>query len=76
MGAVHLGVVELERDRQSPFPQMPSVSAPYYERIVEYPAVHSHCTVNVILDQSGSADDHTVGDVVIRAALRHLLRQT
>ena len=75
MGAVHLGVVELERDRQSPFPQMPSVSAPYYERIVEYPAVHSDCTVNVILDQSRSADDHAVGDVVVQACFLHLLRK-
>ena len=72
MGAVHLGVVELERDRQSPFPQMPSVSAPDHKRVVEYSAVHSDCTVNVILDQSGCADDHTVGDVVVPAAFRHL----
>ena len=54
---------------------MPSVPAPDHERVVEYPAVHSDCTVNVILDQSRSADDHAVGDVVIRAALRHLACQ-
>ena len=54
---------------------MPSVSAPYYERIVEYPAIHPDCTVYVILNQSGSADDHAVGDVVVPATFRHLLRK-
>ena len=73
MCAVHLDVVELEGYRQCPFPQMPSVLAPYQKRIIEYAAVHADCSVYVILCESGCADNHTVGQVVIPAAFGNLL---
>lgn len=51
MGAVHLGVVELERDRKRSFQPTAPVFAPDQERIVEYAAVHTHGTVYFILRQ-------------------------
>ena len=50
---------------------MPPVSAPYKERIVEYSAVHPHCTVYVILCQRRGTYNHAVCQVVIQATFRH-----
>ena len=75
MCAVHLGVMELERYRQCPFPQMPFVLAPYQKRIIEHSAVHADGSVYVILCEGGCSDNHTLGQVVIPAAFGNLLCQ-
>ena len=72
MGAVHLGMMELEGDRQCRLEKAPFILAPDDERVIEDTAVHTHCTINVILGQGGGADDHTVLQVVVLAALPNL----
>ena len=72
MGAVHLGVVELERDRKRSFQPTAPVFAPDQERIVEYAAVHTHGAVYFILRQRRGADDHAISQVMVRTCLGHL----
>ena len=58
--AVHLRVVELERERQvipEPFLFVP---APDNKGIIENTAVHTNSSVNFRIYDSGRADDHTV----------------
>ena len=43
--AVHLGVMELERNGQRAFSKAVPVFSPNQERIVEYAAVHADCSV-------------------------------
>lgn len=73
MGAVHLGVVELEGDLEGRPEEVAFVAGPNKERIVEDAAVHADCAVDVVLRQGRGADDHRVGKVVIPARLGHLL---
>lgn len=75
MGAVHLGVVELEGDGERPPPEVPSVLAPDEEGVVVYAAVHAYCAVYLGLDEGGGADDHAVGEVVVCAGLGDLAGQ-
>ncbi len=70
--AVHLGVVELEGDLESRLEEAALVPSPNEERIVEDAAIHSYRPIYVVLHQSRSADNHTVGQVVISATLGHL----
>lgn len=72
MGAVHLGMMELEGDRQGRLEKAPFILAPDGERVIEDAAVHTHCTINVILGQGGGADDHIFLQVVVLAALPNL----
>ena len=72
MGAVHLGVVELERDRKRSLQPTAPAFAPNHERIVEYAAVHAYGTIDLILRQRRSADNHAVGQIVVRTRFGHL----
>lgn len=76
MGTVHLRVVELKRHAERRPEQPSAVLAPNQEGVVEYAAVHAHCAVNVVLRECRSANDHTVGQVVVRTRVRHLPRET
>ena len=76
MGAVHLGVVELERDRKRSLQPTAPVFAPNHERIVEYPAVHAHGTIDLVLRKGRSADDHAVRQIVVRIRFSHLPRES
>ena len=51
VGTVHLGVVELEGDRQDSPKAFLTVAAPVEERIVEYAAVQVYHTIDLIRDQ-------------------------
>lgn len=53
-----------------------SVFAPYHERIVEDAAVHSNCSVNIVLGERGSADYHAVGEVMVLATFCDLSGKT
>ena len=75
MSAVHLGVVELERDRERCFKQSAAVSAPYHKRIVVNAAVHPHGSIKLRVDNGGCPDDHFVVYIVILAAFGGLRRQ-
>jgi len=75
VGAVHLGVVELERNGQSRFQEAFAVAAPDDEGVVEDAAVHADGAVNIILRQGRCADYHTVGDVVVLTRSGYLPRQ-
>ena len=73
VGAVHLGVVELEGDRQGIPEPMSAVSAPEQEGVVEDTAVHTNNAVNFSVHNGRSADDHGVfRQVTVLAALGHL----
>ena len=72
MGAVHLGVMELEGDGET-CPEKPFfIFAPNHKWIIENAAVHPYSTVNAVLSQGGGADDHTVRQVMVFAALPNL----
>ena len=73
MCAVHLGVVELEGDGESCLEEAALVLPPNEEGIVEDATIHADCTIDVILRQSRSADDHVVRQVVIGAGFSNLL---
>ena len=75
MGAVHLRVVELERDGERRFKEPPPVAAPDQERIVEHAAVHAHGPVDRVLRQRRGADHHAVCQVVVLARLGDLPRE-
>lgn len=75
MGAVHLRMVELERDGEHRPEQPPPVLAPDQERIVEYAAVHAHGTVDLVLRKGRGADDHAVRQVVVLARFGDLPRE-
>ena len=72
MGAVHLGVVELERDTERCPEKSAAVSAPYQKWVVEDAAVHADCAVDLALSQGGGADDHAFGKIMIGARLGDL----
>lgn len=75
MRAVHLGMVELERQLQRR-PEKPlMIFAPNEKRIVENAAVHADCAVDFGIHNGGGADDHAVGQVVIFTAFRNCARQ-
>ena len=73
MGAVHLGVVELEGDLEGRPEEAAFVAGPNKERIVVDAAVHADCAVDVVLHQSRCSYHHRVGEVVIPACLSHFL---
>ena len=75
MGAVHLGVVELERQLQRCLKMPPVIFAPDEKRIVENAAVHAHGAVDLGVRKGRGADDHAIGQVVVFTALGRLLRQ-
>src|SRR5699024_6366751 len=71
MRAVHLRVMKLKRKRQVIPKPFLSISAPDDKRIVENAAVHSDSSVDFRIDNSRSADDHTVfGQVSVLTACR------
>lgn len=73
--AVHLRVVELERNSQGPFPKVPLVFAPNQEGVVEPAAIHADGSVYFILGEGGRANNHAVGQVMVLATSGHLSRQ-
>lgn len=75
VGTVHLGVMELERQLQRRFENAPVVPAPDEEGGVENAAVHADGTVKLGIHDGGGTDDHTVGEIMVLAALRRLTRQ-
>ena len=75
MCAVHLGVVKLEREFQRRPEKTFLIFAPDEEWIVENAAVHADGTVKLGIHDGGGTDDHTVGEIMVLAALRRLTRQ-
>lgn len=69
VGAVHLGMMELEGDCKSGLEKTPFILAPDGKRVIEDATVHAHCAVNVILGQGRGPYSHTVRQVVVLAAL-------
>ena len=73
MGAVHLRVVELERDGQIVSEEPLLVFAPDDKRVIEYAAVHANGAVDLSVDYCGCADDHAVfGQIPVSAAFRDI----
>ena len=60
MRAVHLRVMELERELQHRFEESLAVLAPNEKGIVENAAVHAHGPVELGIHNGGGADDHAV----------------
>ena len=58
--AVHLRVMELERELQRRFEESLAVFAPNEKGIVENAAVHAHGSVKLRIHDGGGADDHVV----------------
>ena len=73
--AVHLGVVELERELQRRPEKSFLIFAPDDEWIVENAAVHADGTVDLGIHDGGGADDHAVGQVVVFTVFRCLVCQ-
>ena len=73
--AVHLRVVELERNRKLVTEKPLFVPPPYQKRIVENAAVHAHRAVKLRVDDCRSADDHALGGQVKILALLGNLRR-
>ena len=46
--------------------------APYHERVVEYTAIHPHCTINVVLHQCRCAYHHAVCQIMILSSFGNL----
>ena len=75
MCAVHLSMVELERQLQRR-PEKPlMIFAPDDEWIVENAAVHADGAVDLGIHDGGGADDHAARQVVIFTAFRNCARQ-
>lgn len=75
MCAVHLSMVELERQLQ-PCPEKPlMIFAPDDEWIVENAAVHAGGAVDLGIHDGGGADDHAVGQIVIFTDFRYFVCQ-
>ena len=72
VGAVHLGMMELEGDCQGGLEKAPFILAPDGKRVIEDATVHAHCAVNVILGQGRGPYSHTVRQVVVLADLPNL----
>ena len=73
MGAVHLGVMELERNRQQIPKQLLSVPAPDHEGVIENTAVHAHRTIDLRIYNGGCTDHHTCfGQISVLTGLRYL----
>lgn len=89
MSAIHLCMVELERNFECRFkiwrwPLQPwrqivdrlyPVFRPNHERVVEYAAIHTHRPINVVLYQSWGADYHSFSLVVVTTCLPDLFCQ-
>ena len=76
VGAVHLSVMELEGDGET-CPEKPFfIFAPNHKWIIENAAVHPYSTVNAVLSQGRSADDHAVLQIMVFAAFPHLAGKT
>ena len=75
MRAVHLGVVELEREFQRRLKKPPAVFAPDHKGVIENTAVHANDPVKLGIHNGGGADDHAVRQVVVLAAFCRLARQ-
>ena len=73
--AVHLGMVELERQLQRRSEKPLTIFAPDDKRIVENAAVHAHGAVYFGIHNGGCAYDHAFGQIVIFAAFGCLARQ-
>ena len=77
VGAIHLGVMELEGYGEHCLPPLALVLAPYEEGVIEDAAIHAHGTVNLVLCQGLSADGHTARrQVVVGATLGYLTGET
>ena len=75
MCAVHLSMVELERQLQR-CPEKPlMIFAPDDEWIVENAAVHAGGAVDLGIHDGGGADDHAVGQIVIFTAFSNFVCQ-
>ena len=73
MGAVHLGVMELEGNRQFVAEPLLPVSAPEQEGVVIDTAVHAYHAVNFRIHNGGGTDDHAVfRQIPVGAGFRHL----
>ena len=72
VGAVHLGMMELEGDCQDRLEKAPFIFAPDGKRVIEDAAVHAYRAVNIILGQGRGPYSHTVRQVVVLAALPNL----
>ena len=60
MGAVHLRMVKLERNRQIiPEPSL-FIASPNHKRIVENARVHADSAIDFGIDDGRRADDHAV----------------
>ena len=75
MRAVHLGVVELERELQRRLKKPLMIFAPNKKRVVENAAVHADSAVDLGIHNGGGADDHAVRQVVVLTAFCRLARQ-
>ena len=75
MCAVHLSMVELERQLQRRSEKPLTIFAPDDKRIVENAAVHAHGAVYFGIHNGGCAYDHAFGQIVIFAAFGCLARQ-
>ena len=72
VGAVHLGMMELEGDCQGGLEKAPFIFAPDGKRVIEDAAVHAHCAVDIILGQGRGAYNHAVLQVMVLAAFPNL----
>ena len=75
MCAIHLGVVELERQFQRRPEKSLMIFAPDDEWIVKNTAVHADGAVDLGIHDGGGADDHAVGQIVIFTAFRYFVCQ-
>ena len=72
VSTVHLGVMKLKGHCQACPEKGPFIFSPDHKGVIEYTAVHTHCTVNAVLGQGGGADDHAVLQIVVLTAFSHL----
>ena len=75
MRAVHLGMVELERQLQRCSEKPLAVFSSDEEGVVENATVHADGSVDLGVHNGGGADHHAVGQVVVFAGFRRLPRQ-
>lgn len=76
VGTVHLGMMKLERDLKGyarfAVAYFVTVFRPNHEGVVVDAAVHAYCAVDVVLDERGCADDHTLRFIMVYAGLLYL----
>lgn len=73
--AIHLCMMELERQGQCRFEDAAPIPSPDYKGVIEDAAVHAHSTVDFNIGDRRGADEHTVCQVVILAVFSDLLCQ-